>query len=433
MSDGTCSLWDRIRGLCRTYSTLIGLSIVTGVAELAYGIVNQSAIPPYVQELELTQYIGIIFATFLVVETLLKSPMGALGDRIGRRPLLVCGALVSALASLGIASFPSLWPILALRAMDGIAAAAIWPTMVAAVGGCVHENRRTTAMSALTVMYIAGVALGPLAGGYANDATDSRRTSFYLVSILFVLTAACSWLLVPKRLREEENNPPACAGAERVEGHVPERPFRVGDLLIGLKSLPDMMLMAFCAFFAVGLLMPIVKLFAMDELRMTETQYGQLVFPIAVAVAGVSIFSGLLSDRWGKPRSIKLGILISAVSMWVISFVSSALHLAIVGAFLGIGFALAMPAWLALISDLSTARTRGAVVGALGTAQGVGAIIGAVVGPYLYENVPLRLNGIGWSSHYAPFVASALGLTICLAIALISMRKSDRRRVDLGE
>lgn len=431
MRADTCSLWDRVRGLCSTYRTLIGLSIVTGVAELAYGIVNQSAIPPYVQELGLTQYIGIIFAVFLIVETLLKSPMGALGDRIGRRPLLVSGALISTLTSLGIVAFPTLWAMLALRAVDGVAAAAIWPTMVAAVGGCVQESRRTTAMSALTVMYIAGVSLGPLVGGYANDITDSRQTSFYLVSILFLLTALCSYLLVPKRILEDEHH--VTSTGEEVEGHVPERPFRVGDLLIGLKSLPDMMLMAFCAFFAVGLLMPIVKLFAMDELRMTETQYGQLVFPIAVAVAGVSIFSGILSDRWGKARSVKLGVFVSALSMWVITSVSSALHLAVAGAFLGIGFALAMPAWLALISDLSTPRTRGAVVGALGTAQGVGAIIGAAVGPYLYENVPLSIGGIGWSARYAPFVASALGLTLCLAVALVSMRKSDRRRVDLGD
>jgi len=419
LSDAACSLWDRIRGLCSTYSTLIGLSIVTGVAELAYGIVNQSAIPPYVMELGLTEYIGIIFAMFLIVETLLKSPMGSLGDRIGRRPLLVGGSLLSMCTALGVVVFPSLWGLLTLRAFDGIAAAAIWPTMVAAVSGCVDEKRRTTAMSMLTVMYIAGVAVGPLIGGFANDLTDSRTTSFYLVSILFLLTAVCSYFLVPKRLHEEGH----------VEGRCPERPFRVGDLLIGLKALPDMMLMAFCAFFAVGLLMPIIKLFAMEELGMSETQYGALVFPIALAVAGVSIFSGMLSDRWGKARSIKLGIFLTALSMWVITTIGAALHLAIAGAFLGIGFALAMPAWLALVSDMSTSRMRGAVIGALGTAQGIGAIVGAGVGPYLYQHVPLDITGIGWSTHYTPFVASAVMLTIAFVLCLLFIRNGDTRKV----
>lgn len=41
-----------------TYGVLIYLGIVSAVAELAYGIINQSAIPPYVQELGLTSRIG---------------------------------------------------------------------------------------------------------------------------------------------------------------------------------------------------------------------------------------------------------------------------------------------------------------------------------------------------------------------------------------
>ena len=74
------------RSLLSTYRALIYLGIVSAVAELAYGVMNQSAIPPYVQELGLTAHIGLIYAGFLVVETIFKSPMGSLGDRLGRRP-----------------------------------------------------------------------------------------------------------------------------------------------------------------------------------------------------------------------------------------------------------------------------------------------------------------------------------------------------------
>ncbi|MBP6963910.1 MAG: MFS transporter [Armatimonadetes bacterium] len=421
---------ENIRGLLGKYRALVALSIVAGMAELGYGIVNQSAIPPYVRELGLARHIGIIFATFLVAETLLKSPMGSLGDRIGRRPLLVSGALLSACVSLGIVAFPRLWSLLALRALDGVAAAAVWPTMVAAMCASVPEGRRTTAMSALTVMYIGGVALGPLIGGYANDATDSRATSFYLVSGIFLLTAACAYLLVPRRFHEEHHLPPSPSlRGEAAAAPVPERPFRIGDLLVGLKALPDMMLMAFCAFFAIGLLMPIIKLFAMEELRMTETHFGGLILPIALAVAGVSLFSGPLTDRWGKARSVKLGIFLTALAMWTITVISRPLHFAIAGAVLGIGFAVAMPAWLAIVSGMSASRTRGAVVGALGTAQGIGAIAGAAVGSYLYRSVPLRLGGVVWGERYVPFVASAVMLTVALALCVLFVRDGDRRGV----
>jgi len=412
--------WYRSR--LSTYKALIYLGIVSGMAELAYGIMNQSAIPPYVQELGLTAHIGIIFAAFLLVETGFKSPMGSLGDRLGRRPLIVGGALISAFTAFGMTVVRRLWALLALRAFDGLAAAAIWPTMVAAMGGSVGSQRRTTAMSVFTVTYIGGLALGPLLGGIANDVTDSRLTSFYIVSVLFLITAAIACFLTPHRSREETE---AAHGAG-------ERPFRLSDIAVGLKAVPDMMLLAFTAFFAIGLLIPVVKLFAMNELGMSETGYGGLVFPVALAVAGVSLASGRIGDRWGKARSVRTGLLISAAAMWTITVVRGVWELATAGMFLGIGFVLAMPAWLALVSDMASPWTRGAVIGALGTAQGVGAILGASAGSYLYKMVRIDLWGIEFAtanSHYSPFVVSAGALTICLGLSLLFVKEGDRRRI----
>lgn len=270
-----------------TYGALIPLGVVSAVAGLAYAVMNQSAIPPYVQELGLTAHIGLIYAAFLVTETVFKSPMGSLGDRLGRRPLIVGSALLSAGTAFGMTVATRLWALLILRAFDGLAAAAIWPTMVAAMGGSVKAERRTTAMSVLTLTYIGGLALGPLVGGIANDTTNSRLTSFYLVSILFLVTAAVAYSLTPQRSKEEVET----------AHEVGERRPRLADIALGIKAVPDMMLLAFIAFFAIGLLIPIVKLFAMNELGMSETGYGGLVFPIALAVAGASLLSGRLGDR----------------------------------------------------------------------------------------------------------------------------------------
>jgi len=407
------------------YKVLIYLGIVSGVAELAYGIMSQSAIPPYVQELGLTAHIGIIFAAFLLVETVFKSPMGSLGDRLGRRPLIVGGALISAFTAFGMTVARKLWALLALRAFDGLAAA-IWPTMVAAIGGSVGPQRRTTAMSVLTVTYIGGLALGPLLGGIANDTTHSRLTSFYIVSILFLITAAIACFLTPHRSKEEMET----------AGEVGERSFRLSDVAVGIKAVPDMMLLAFTAFFAIGLLIPIVKLFAMNELGMSETGYGGLVLPIALAVAGASLASGRIGDRWGKARSVRVGLLISATAMWTITVARGVWELATAGMFLGMGFVLAMPAWLALVSDMASPWNRGAVIGALGTAQGVGAILGASAGSYLYKMVRIDVWGIEFAtanSHYSPFVVSAAALTICLGLSMLFVKEGDHRRIGVAD
>lgn len=401
------------------YRVLISLGIVAGMAELAYGVMNQSAIPPYVQQIGLTAHIGLIYAMFLVVETVFKSPMGHLGDRFGRRPLIVGGALIAAATAFGVTLVDKLWVLLTLRAFDGLAAAAIWPTMVAAIGGSVGPHRRTTAMSVLTVTYIAGLSAGPLLGGIVNDITNSKLTSFYLVSILFLATAAIAYFLTPHRSKEEEET----------AHEVGERSFRLSDMALGIKAVPDMMLLAFLVFFAVGLLIPIVKLFAMNELGMSETGYGGIVFPVAIAVAAMSLASGRLGDRWGKARSVRLGIAVSAMAMWTVVFVRIPWEFAMAGMFLGIGFVLAMPAWLALVSDMANPWNRGAVIGALGTAQGAGAVIGAYLGSYLYETVRIQLWSISLDSHYSPFIVSAAALTLCFILVIVFLREGDSRRI----
>ena len=291
--------------------------------------------------------------------------------------------------------------------------------MVAAIGGSVGPRRRTTAMSVLTVTYIAGLAAGPLLGGIVNDITNSKLTSFYLVSILFLATAVIAYFLTPHRSKEEEGT----------AHEVGERSFRLSDMALGIKAVPDMMLLAFLAFFAVGLLIPIVKLFAMNELGMSETGYGGIVFPVAIAVAAMSLASGRLGDRWGKARSVRLGIAVSAMAMWTVVFVRIPWEFAMAGMFLGIGFVLAMPAWLALVSDMANPWNRGAVIGALGTAQGAGAVIGAYLGSYLYETVRIQLWSISLDSHYSPFIVSAAALTLCFILVIVFLREGDSRRI----
>ncbi len=405
------------RGLFATYHGLIYLCIVAAVAELAYGVMNQSAIPPYVEQIGLTANIGIIYATFLVVETIFKSPMGHLGDRLGRRPLIVGGAITSCCTAFLTAMTTNLHALLALRAIDGVASAAIWPTMIAAIGGSVVPEKRTTAMSALTVVYIGGVSFGPLVGGIANDTTHSKLTSFYVVGGLFIITALVAFFLTAHRSPED------------AKAHEEEHPASLKDIMVGIRALPEMMLLAFVAFFAIGLMIPIVKLFAMNEVGMSETGYGAIMFPVAMAVAVASIGAGHLGDKWGKVYSVRLGIFLTAVSMWAVVFSHAPWHLAAAGAALGVGFVIAMPAWLALVNDKAAPNMRGVIVGALGTAQGIGAVIGAALGSRLYASVSLSVGGIHFAPHYSPIAVSALALTVCFVLVMVSMREGDTRSI----
>ncbi|MDO8682100.1 MAG: MFS transporter [Armatimonadota bacterium] len=391
---------------------IAGLGVIALLAELGYATMNQSALQPYVvKELKLSAgWLGWILATFLLVEALFRPALGALGDRVGRRPLLIAGPIASCAAAFLTARAVDPAALISLRILDGLGAAAIWPTAFALVGDTVDEKNRSVAMSVLNVTYMAGIALGPLVGGAVSEYTGSERYVFYTIGGMFALTVIIALAAIPKR-----------TAPHRHETHLEEpQPIHLSSLLYSLRAIPEMLAMVFFAFGGVGVLIPIVKLYAMDELGLTEKGYGWLLLPAAATLAVLAMPLGRLGDKWGKVRSVRLGVLIAATAMWVIATTRAQPALVLGGSLLGVGFLMAMPAWLALISEMTSSSRRGEILGTVGMAQGLGAILGAIVGGHMYEgsiSVPFV------QAHSAPLVLSAIMLSVSTILTFIFLRR----------
>lgn len=101
---------------------------------------------------------------FMVGGTMIT--MGAVGDRIGRRRLIVLCAAVFALASAAAAFSTAPWMIIVTRAVMGIAGAAIMPASMALIGQLFPDpKRRVSAMGAYMTCFLLGMAVAPLIGG----------------------------------------------------------------------------------------------------------------------------------------------------------------------------------------------------------------------------------------------------------------------------
>jgi MFS family permease len=395
------------------YRTIIGLGFIALLAELAYATLNQSALQPYVdKELNLgAGWLGWIMATFLLVEALSRPGLGALGDRFGRRPLLIAGPAASCLAALLIANVRHPGAILALRVLDGLGAAAIWPAAFALVGDIVEERNRSTAMSVLNVTYMLGIALAFEFGGRIADAAGTQVPVFYAVAGLFLLTMIVAFFVAPGRNVTHRDS----AHEESVQYHL-------SYLLYSLKVIPEMLGMVFFAFGAIGLLIPVSKLFAMDQMGLTQTELGNAVLWIAAALAAFAMPLGRLGDKWGKVESVRLGMTLTAFAMWALALSPSLLALIIAGSLLGMGFLIAMPAWMALVTSLSSSNNRGQILGAVGMAQGFGAIFGAIAGGHLYDG-SVKLFGI--NPHLSPIFLSAALLTVSALMAFVFMKRRE--------
>ncbi|MGH8622172.1 MAG: MFS transporter, partial [Burkholderiales bacterium] len=101
---------------------------------------------------------------FLVAGSLLT--MGTLGDRIGRRRLLLIGAVVFGIASVMAAFSTSAEMLIAMRALLGIAGATLAPSTLSLIRNMFHDpQERTFAIGMWVTSYSVGAAIGPLLGG----------------------------------------------------------------------------------------------------------------------------------------------------------------------------------------------------------------------------------------------------------------------------
>jgi DHA2 family multidrug resistance protein-like MFS transporter len=101
---------------------------------------------------------------FLVAGALIT--MGTLGDRIGRRRLLLIGAAVFGIASIVAAFSTSPEMLIGTRAALGVAGATLAPSTFSLIRNMFHDPReRTVAISVWITSYSAGAAIGPLLGG----------------------------------------------------------------------------------------------------------------------------------------------------------------------------------------------------------------------------------------------------------------------------
>jgi DHA1 family multidrug resistance protein-like MFS transporter len=409
----------------KTGRALWAIALVAGFAELAYAVMNVSAMPVY---LKLSMHYGeamiaIIGTAFLLCEGVMKGPFGILGDHIGRKWLIIVGPMLSVITALATLFVPAhAWYLFVLlRVIDGLGAAALWPAALAMIADVVPEERRSQAMSLFNVTYLIGIGMGPIIGGAANDLTrqfipnaDPRQASFYLISVIFLITAVTALFVIPNVKLKHGHHESEEAG------------FSFAALWESLRMIPETLLMAFVTFFGVGQIMLIIKLFALAEFGVSETGFGAMLLVPCVVIALASVPLGTVGDRFGKTRAVKIGLGLCALSMWSMIFIKSHFSLILGGSIIGLGFVLAFPSWMAHVSQSCDPRRRGAVMGAVGTAQGLGAMFGAPLGGWLYEHAHLKISFLPQvNSHYTPFIGCAGMLLLAWILSLTTLKEAS--------
>lgn len=135
------------------------VSIDVSVMMLALPHLSASLAATSTQQLWILDIYGFMLAGFMIT-------MGTLGDRIGRRKLLMIGSAAFGLASILAAFSPTAELLIASRAILGIAGATMGPSILALITNMFrNEAQRGMAISIWMVCFMGGMAIGPLVGG----------------------------------------------------------------------------------------------------------------------------------------------------------------------------------------------------------------------------------------------------------------------------
>lgn len=141
-----------------------------------------------------TQLLWIVDVYPLVLATLLVA-MGSLGDRIGRRQLLMIGAAGFGVASAVAAFAPSAELLITARALQGLFGATLMPSTLSLLRNIFHDaGQRRLAIAAWGAMFSGGAALGPILGGWLLE--HFWWGSVFLINIPVVLVLLVTAVLV---------------------------------------------------------------------------------------------------------------------------------------------------------------------------------------------------------------------------------------------
>ncbi|TJV44088.1 MAG: MFS transporter [Mesorhizobium sp.] len=177
---------------------LASLSLATLLSSLGTSIASvglPSLMQTFGASFQAVQWV--VLAYLLAITTLIVSA-GRLADMVGRRPLLLGGIALFTAASVLCGLAPTLWLLIAARAVQGLGAALMMALTLAFVAETLSKDRTGSAMGLLGAMSAIGTTLGPSLGGLLIAGLGWR--AIFLVNVpLGLLTLALAWRALPAR------------------------------------------------------------------------------------------------------------------------------------------------------------------------------------------------------------------------------------------
>jgi len=356
--------------------------------------------------------LGISAMAYALTSALAAPFMGALADRLGRRPLILGSLAAYTAAFCGYLLAPSAGVLIVLRGLTGAFTAGLIPAVTGLAADLAPEDRRAQWIGFVSGGAAVGWIAGPVAGGMLYD-----RWGYNTALLVSILTASITFFAA--LLGVPENRPaPARSFMDAKRGEKDNQPNNIkGYLLNFRKTLPNslsaftvLLFIFFAVLFAWAFMEPRFMFYSYNDLGWNSSMLGLVMSAYGVAMMLGEFAFGRLSDRLGRKPVILIGLVLFSAQFAGLAFFRN--HILITAAFAvaGLGNALYDPALSASILDISPVEHRARILGIRHMAGSAGNILG----PALVVLVAslLNANGIFLAAAGIVLLAFAAGLAI---------------------
>ena len=329
---------------------------------------------------------AVIASMFYVGTLLFSSPLGWLSDTVGRRPVMIGGAVVYTVALLLFTTTTDPYWFILFRLLEGIGTAAFGPAAQAFVADITTEENRSKAYGFLTTAQFGGLIVGPALAAplYAlgGGGTSGFYAIFYFGAILsaLALTGLIFFVREPAALktRRRQRSRDRQAGAGRMAGRPPYRAIFTPPIIA-------FVVIAFTSHYAMGAWDVVWSLYLSHlGASMAFISFTWVAFSVPMLL---SVFGGMLADRYSRFWLFTIGYALSSCAWMFYGISTNFTALLVVNALEGIAIAFSYPAKQAFLIQVSPRRWIGTVTGVESTAMQLAGLLGSLTAPILYGKV----------------------------------------------